>query len=250
MISFPLQFTEMWGLSQWRNSLQTIVYLGDDYVSSTIYRNVDPCTMACNIMYPLCTDDERVVIEQTDHRVLLPMAINFTCQFLWRGICVETENWHQCIQKKSISIGPSCNLLMSMLLSLTIIGHYLFAMYASSLCCEWSPFESAEKCEEHESWCAREMADSCHQLQDKLLLKPWRSSTLPVLILCSVHSTSMYKYKPLSLSLCLFFLSFQILFNTKIKPLFISYYKTGYYNAFWLKTLGVISAVSLTLEKQ
>lgn len=202
MISCPLQFTEMWGLSQWRNSLQTIVYLGDDYVSSTIYRNVDPCTMACNIMYPLCTDDERVVIEQTDHRVLLPMAINFTCQFLWRGICVETENWHQCIQKKSISIGPSCNLLMSMLLSLTIIGHYLFAMYASSLCCEWSPFESAEKCQEHASWCAREMADSCPQLQDKSLLKPWRSSTLPVLVLCSFHSTSMYKYKPLSLSLC------------------------------------------------
>jgi hypothetical protein len=92
MISFPLQFTEMWGLSQWRNSLQTIVYLGDDYVSSTIYRNVDPCTMACNIMYPLCTDDETVVIDQTDHRVLLPTVINFTCQFLWGGICVETEN--------------------------------------------------------------------------------------------------------------------------------------------------------------
>jgi hypothetical protein len=133
MISFPLQFTEMWGLSQWRNSLQTIVYLGDDLVSSTIYRNVDPCTMACNIMYPLCTDDERVVIEQTDHRVLLPMATNFTFQFLWGGICVETENWHQCIQKKSISIGPSCNPLMSMLLSLTIIGHYLFAMYQFSV---------------------------------------------------------------------------------------------------------------------
>jgi len=82
----------MWGLSQWRNSLQTMVYLCDDYVSSTIYRNVDPCTMACNIMYPFCTDDERVGIEQTDHRVLLPMVINFTCQFLWGGICVETEN--------------------------------------------------------------------------------------------------------------------------------------------------------------
>jgi hypothetical protein len=90
-------------------------------------------------VFILCTDDERVVIEQTDHRVLLPMTINFTCQFLLVGIYVETENWHQCIQKKSISIGPSCNPLMSMLLNLTIIGHYLFAMYASSLCCEWLP---------------------------------------------------------------------------------------------------------------
>jgi hypothetical protein len=74
-------------------------------------------------------------------------------------------------------------------------------MYASSLCCDWSPFESAEKCQEHASWCPREMADSCPQLQDKSLLKPWRSSSLPVLVLCSFHSTSMYKYKTLSLSL-------------------------------------------------
>jgi hypothetical protein len=213
MISFPLQFTEMWGLSQWRNSLQTIVYLGDDYVSSTIYRNVDPCTMACNIMYPLCTDDETVVIDQTDHRVLLPTVINFTCQFLWGGICVETENWHQCIHKKSISIGPSCNPLMSMLLSLTIIGHYLFAMYASSLCCEWSPFEYAEKCQEHASWCPREMADSCPQLQDK-----WDLAAYQFWFFVLSTPQACTKYKTFSIFVSLFFLSFQISFNTKIKP--------------------------------